>query len=193
LNERLIVKRTLKLYFLTQFKWEQLAVKDEYTFAFLDPEDEHSERELERGLTGRVEAFLREMGDMFAFAGSQYKAEVGERVVLYRSLALSPPASLLGGPRTKNREFEPEYTGKMQVYLTVLDEKVRLPDEQSSIGIILCKSRDRTVVEYALRQATPAHRSRRLPDHLLRSGGGARSIADPGQIAALLAGIDGER
>jgi predicted nuclease of restriction endonuclease-like (RecB) superfamily len=57
----------------------KLAVKDEYTFAFLDLEDEHSERELERAITGRVEAFLREMGDMFAFVGSQYRVEVGER------------------------------------------------------------------------------------------------------------------
>jgi predicted nuclease of restriction endonuclease-like (RecB) superfamily len=67
----------------------KLAVKDEYTFAFLDLEDEHSERELERALTGRVEAFLREMGDVFAFVGSQYKVEVGERefyidLLLYR-------------------------------------------------------------------------------------------------------------
>jgi predicted nuclease of restriction endonuclease-like (RecB) superfamily len=57
----------------------QLAVKDEYTFAFLELEDEHSERELERALTGRVETFLREMGDMFTFVGSQYKLQVGER------------------------------------------------------------------------------------------------------------------
>jgi predicted nuclease of restriction endonuclease-like (RecB) superfamily len=56
-----------------------LAVKDEYTFALIDLEDEHSERELERAITGRVEAFLREMGDMFAFVGSQYRVEVGER------------------------------------------------------------------------------------------------------------------
>ena len=57
----------------------QLAVKDEYTFAFLDLEDAHSERELERALTGRVEAFLQEMGNMFTFVGSQYQVQVGER------------------------------------------------------------------------------------------------------------------
>jgi predicted nuclease of restriction endonuclease-like (RecB) superfamily len=57
----------------------QLAVRDEYTFAFLELGDEHSERELERALTGRVEAFLREMGDMFTFVGSQYKLQVGDR------------------------------------------------------------------------------------------------------------------
>jgi predicted nuclease of restriction endonuclease-like (RecB) superfamily len=56
-----------------------LAVKDEYTFAFLDLEDAHSERELERALTERVDASLQEMGNMFAFVGSQYKIQVGER------------------------------------------------------------------------------------------------------------------
>ena len=76
---------------------------------------------------------------------------------------------------------------------TVLDEKVRLPDEQSSIGSILCKSKDRTIVEYALRQATmpigvAAYRiTSSVPEDL------QGQLPDPGQIAALLAGIDGER
>jgi predicted nuclease of restriction endonuclease-like (RecB) superfamily len=56
-----------------------LAVKDEYTFAFLDLEDAHSERELERALTERIGAFLQEMDNKFAFVGSQYKIQVGER------------------------------------------------------------------------------------------------------------------
>jgi hypothetical protein len=51
-------------------------------------------------------------------------------------------------------EFEPEYIGKMQFYLSVLDDTVRLPEEQPSIGIILCKSKDRLIVEYALKDAT---------------------------------------
>src|SRR5260370_39268274 len=59
----------------------QLEGKDEYTFAFLALEDAHSERELERALTGRVEAFLQEIGNMFTFASSQYKIQVGEREI----------------------------------------------------------------------------------------------------------------
>jgi predicted nuclease of restriction endonuclease-like (RecB) superfamily len=170
----------------------KLAVKDEYTFAFLDLEDEHSERELERALTGRVESFLREMGDMFAFVGSQYKIQVGEREFYIDLLLYHRRLRCLVALELKIGEFEPEYIGKMQFYLSVLDEKVRLSDEQASIGIILCKSKDRMIVEYALRRATmpigvAAYRiTSTVPEDL------QGQLPSPEQIATLLAGIDGE-
>lgn len=108
----------------------QLAVKDEYTFAFLDLEDAHSERELERALTGRVEAFLREMGDMFTFVGSQYKLQVGKREFFLDLLLYHRRLHALVALELKIGEFEPEYIGKMQSYLSVLDDKVRLPEER---------------------------------------------------------------
>ena len=168
----------------------QLAVKDEYTFAFLELEDEHSERELERALTGRVEAFLREMGGMFTFVGSQFKLEVGEREFFVDLLLYHRRLRALVALELKVGEFEPEYIGKMQFYLSVLDDTVRLADEQPSIGIILCKSKDRLIVEYALKDAnlpigvssysvTPS-----VPNRLLGQ------LPNPNQIAALLAGID---
>jgi predicted nuclease of restriction endonuclease-like (RecB) superfamily len=80
----------------------QLAVKDEYTFAFLELEDKHSEREQERALTGRVETFLREMADMFTFVGSQYRIQGGGARVLHRSAALPSPLTGLGGTRTQD-------------------------------------------------------------------------------------------
>ena len=92
----------------------KLAVKDEYTFAFLDLEDEHSERELERALTGRVEAFLREMGDMFAFLGRQYKVQVGEREFYIDLLLYHRRLHCLVALELKIGEIEPEYIGKMQ-------------------------------------------------------------------------------
>jgi predicted nuclease of restriction endonuclease-like (RecB) superfamily len=92
----------------------QLGVKDEYTFAFLELEDEHSERELERALTGRVETFLREMGDMFTFVGSQYKLQVGEReffidLLLYhrRLHALVALELLCGRPHKSSSVAQP--------------------------------------------------------------------------------------
>jgi hypothetical protein len=118
----------------------QLAVKDEYTFAFLDLEDAHSERELERALTERIGAFLQEMGNMFAFVGSQYKIQVGERDFFIDLLLYHRQLRALVALELKIGEFEPEYIGKMQFYLSVLDDTVRLPEEQPSIGIILCKS-----------------------------------------------------
>jgi predicted nuclease of restriction endonuclease-like (RecB) superfamily len=87
----------------------QLAVKDEYTFAFLDLEDAHSERELERALTGRVEAFLQEMGNMFTFVGSQYKIQVGEREFFIDLLLYHSRLQALVALELKIGEFEPEY------------------------------------------------------------------------------------
>ena len=168
----------------------QLAVKDEYTFAFLELEDKHSERELERALAGRVEIFLREMGDMFTFVGSQYKIQVGKREFFIDLLLYHRRLRALVALELKIGEFEPEYIGKMQFYLSVLDDTVRLPEEQPSIGIILCKSKDRLIVEYALRDATlPIGVSAYsvTPDVPNRLQG---QLPGPDQIATLLAGID---
>ena len=168
----------------------QLAVKDEYTFAFLDLEDEHSERELERALTGRVEAFLREMGSMFTFVGSQYKIEVGGREFFIDLLLYHRQLRALVALELKIGEFEPEYVGKMQFYLSVLDDTVRLPEEQPSIGIILCKSKNRVVVEYALKDATlpigvSAYKvSAAVPSSM------REQLPNAEQIASLLRGIE---
>ena len=165
-------------------------MKDEYTFAFLELEDEHSERELERALTGRVETFLREMGDMFTFVGSQYKLQVGEREFFIDLLLYHRRLHALVALELKIGEFEPEYVGKMQFYLSVLDDTVRLPEEQPSIGIILCKSKDRLIVEYALKDATlPIGVSSYsvTPDVPYRLQG---QLPSADQIAPLLAGID---
>ncbi|HEY6846521.1 MAG TPA: PDDEXK nuclease domain-containing protein [Terracidiphilus sp.] len=87
-------------------------------------------------------------------------------------------------------EFEPDYVGKMQFYLSVLDDTVRLPEEQPSIGIILCKSKDRLVVEYALKDATLpiGVSSYSVTPHVPNRLQGQLPSAD--QIASLLAGID---
>ncbi|GAA6621002.1 YhcG family protein [Scytonema sp. NUACC26] len=131
----------------------KLAVKDEYTFDFLELGDEHSERELEKAILARVQPFLQEMGGMFAFVGSQYRLEIDDEeyfidIVLYhRSLKCLVAVELKIG------KFLPEYVGKMQFYLAALDDKVKLPDENPSIGIILCKSKNQTIVEYALKES----------------------------------------
>ena len=129
----------------------KLAVKDEYTFDFLELGDEHTERELERALLSRVEGFLREMGGLFAFVGGQFRLEVKGREYFIDLLLFHRRLSCLVAIDLKVGEFEPEFVGKMQFYLSALDDLVRLPNEKPSIGIVLCKSKDRTVVEYALR------------------------------------------
>ena len=131
----------------------KLAVKDEYTFDFLELGEEHGERELERALIARIEEFLRAMGGMFAFMGSQYRLEVDGDEYFIDLLLFHRHLKALVAIELKIGKFLPEHVGKMQFYLTALDRQVRQVDENPSIGIILCKEKKRTVVEYALHDA----------------------------------------
>ena len=166
-----------------------LAVKDEYTFGFLELANEHSERELEQALLRRVEDFLREMGGLFTFVGSQYRLTVGGRDFFLDLLLYHRRLRALVAVELKVGEFEPEYVGKMQFYLEVLDQTVKLEEEGPPIGIILCKSKERTIVEYALRRsATPIgvatyEITTQLPANL------QRELPDSTQIAKLLEGF----
>ncbi|RMD98459.1 MAG: DUF1016 domain-containing protein, partial [Calditrichaeota bacterium] len=132
----------------------KLAVKDEYTFDFLELGEDHSERELERALIVRVEEFLRSMGGMFAFMGSQFRLEVENREYFIDLLLYHRRLRCLVAIELKIGEFQPEFVGKMQFYLAALDELVRQEDENPSVGIILCKEKNRTIVEYALRDVS---------------------------------------
>ncbi len=168
----------------------KLAIKDEYTFDFLELGDAHSERQLEQAILSRVEPFLQEMGGMFTFVGSQYRLTVAGQEYFLDLLLYHRHLKCLIAVELKVGEFLPEYVGKMQFYLAVLDDTVRLPDENPAIGIILCKTKDRTIVEYALRESnkpigvTTYQIVSTLPQEF------QGQLPDPTQIARLLAGIN---
>ncbi len=132
----------------------KLAIKDEYTFDFLELGDLHSEKELEKEILLKLEAFLREMGGMFTFIGSQYRIQVEDEEYFIDLLLFHRAINCLIAVELKIGKFLPEYIGKMQFYLAQLDDFVKQPPhENPSIGIILCKSRNKTIVEYALRES----------------------------------------
>jgi predicted nuclease of restriction endonuclease-like (RecB) superfamily len=131
----------------------KLSIKDEYSFDFLDLDEAHGERELERALIGRIETFLRAMGGLFAFVGSQFRLEVEDSEYFIDLLLFHRRLRCLVAIELKTGEFQPEFVGKMQFYLTALDRQVREKGETPSIGIILCKQKKRTIVEYALHQS----------------------------------------
>jgi len=164
----------------------KLAVKDEYLFDFLELGDEYSERQLETALIGKVEHFLREMGGMFAFVGSQFRLAVSDKEYFIDLLLYHRALKSLVAIELKIGEFQPEYVGKMQFYLAVLNDKVKLPDENPSIGIILCKDKDKTIVEYALQQSvSPIGIAQyelvsKLPENL------RGKFPEPAQIAEIL-------
>jgi len=131
----------------------KLAVKDEYTFDFLELGEDHLERELEKAILLKLEKFLLEMGGMFAFIGSQHRLEVDDEEYFIDLLLYHRALKCLVTVELKTGKFLPEYVGKMQFYLALLDDTVRMPDENPSIGIILCKTKNQTIVEYALRES----------------------------------------
>jgi predicted nuclease of restriction endonuclease-like (RecB) superfamily len=164
----------------------KLAVKDEYTFDFLELGDEHSERQLEQAILAKVEPFLLEMGGMFSFIGSQYRLDVGGKEYFIDLLLFHRRLRLLVAVDLKIGELQPEHVGKMQFYLAILDDTVRLEGENPSIGILICKSKDRTIVEYALKESSKpigvaTYRIVTSVPHELRN-----DLPAPEQIAKLL-------
>src|SRR3990172_10916453 len=131
----------------------KLAVKDEYSFDFLELGEEHSEKDLERTLVENVRKFLVEMGGYFAFVGNQYRLEIEGSEFFINLLFYHRQLRCLVAIELKIGDFKPEYAGKMQFYLSALNDMVRLPEENPSIGIILCKEKSRTFVEYALKDS----------------------------------------
>jgi len=129
----------------------KLSVKDSYNFDFLELSREYDERELELGLMKNIRSFLLEMGGDFSFIANQYKLDLNGEDFFIDLLLYHRHLKCLVAIELKAIDFKPEHTGQIQFYLAVLDDKVRRKGESPSIGIIVCKTKNRTVVEYALR------------------------------------------
>lgn len=130
-----------------------LALKDEYTFNLIGLAEEHSEYELEQAIIKNIRAFLMEFGPDFSFIGNQYRLEVDGREYFIDLLLYSRRLQAMIALELKIGEFQPEYKGKMEFYLNVLNDTVKLPHENPAIGIIICKSKSRMIVEYALKSS----------------------------------------
>jgi len=132
----------------------QEVLKNPYVFDFLGLTEDIRERELEKRLIGRIRDFLLELGVGFAFVGSQVHIEVGGEDFYLDLLFYHLKLRCYVVIELKTSAFKPEYAGKMNFYLSAVDDLLRHPDDKPSIGIILCKSRNKIIVEYALRDTT---------------------------------------
>ncbi|MCF0235121.1 MAG: DUF1016 family protein [Bacteroidaceae bacterium] len=130
-----------------------LAVKDEYVLDFVGLGEEHSEYELEQAIIKNIRSFLMEFGTDFSFIGNQYRLEVDGKEFFIDLLLYNRRLQAMVAVELKIGEFKPEYKGKMEFYLNVLNDTVKLPHENPAIGIIICKSKSRTIVEYALKSS----------------------------------------
>ena len=129
----------------------QQTLKDPYIFDFITLSKEAQERELERALVERIKDFMLELGVGFAFMGSQYHLEVGSQDFYIDLLFYQLRLRCLVAIDLKMEDFKPEFAGKMNFYLSALDQQVRHPNDQPSVGIILCRGKNKTIAEYALR------------------------------------------
>jgi predicted nuclease of restriction endonuclease-like (RecB) superfamily len=130
----------------------KLAVRDEYNFEFLEIADEHAEKELEAAIMKNMRRFLQEMGGDFTFVGNQFRLQSGEENYYIDILLFHRRLKSMVAIELKSGKFKPSYAGQMNFYLTVLNDQVKTADENPSIGIIVCKAKDRTTVEYALKE-----------------------------------------
>jgi len=149
-------------------------MKDSYLLDFLEISEDIKEKELERKILENIKSFLLELGIGFTFIGNQYKIVLGENEYFIDLLFYHRHLRCLIAIDLKIGKFIPEYAGKMNFYLNLLDDKAKLQDENPSIGLILCKEKDNIVVEYALRNikkpvgVAKYYLTRKLPTKLLK-------------------------
>jgi predicted nuclease of restriction endonuclease-like (RecB) superfamily len=128
-------------------------LKDPYRFDFLRLGSEALEREIESALVRHVTQFLLELGAGFAFVGRQVLLTVGGDEFFVDLLFYHLKLRCYVVIEIKATDFKPEHTGQLSFYLTAVDEQVKAPDDAPTIGLLLCKRKNRVVAEYALRGA----------------------------------------
>ncbi|MFL0683190.1 MAG: YhcG family protein [Algoriphagus aquaeductus] len=145
--------------------------KDSYVFEFLNLPDPHSESDLQRGLVRQMKNFILELGKDFLFIGEEYKLQVGNSDFYIDLLFYHRGLQCLVAFELKADKFKPDHLGQLNFYLEALDRDVKKPNENPSIGVLLCKDKDSEVVEYALsRSLSPTMVSEyktQLPDKKL--------------------------
>ncbi len=127
-----------------------LIIKDEYTFDFLNLSEPYSEAQLEQSILSNIRNFLIELGGDFSFIGNQFPIKYDDKIYEIDLLLFHRELQCLVAIDLKIDEFKPEMAGKMNFYLSTLNKLVKKDHENPSIGVIICKSKNRTTVEFAL-------------------------------------------
>lgn len=133
-----------------QSELAQQTLKDPYVFDFLNLSQTHNERELEQSLIDHITQFLLELGAGFAYVGKQFPITVGERDFYLDLLFYHTRLHCYVVIELKIGEFEPEHIGKLNFYINAIDQQHRQASDAPTIGLLLCKNKDKVVAEYAL-------------------------------------------
>ena len=134
------------------------AFKDEYLLEFINIEDpdEEDERVIENEIVRNIKKFIMSIGGDFAFMGNQYRLIVEEQEFFIDLLFYNRKLQCLVAFELKKGKFKPEYLGKMNFYLSALDDTLKQEHENPSVGIILCKEKNNKIVEYSFRDFNKA-------------------------------------
>jgi len=133
------------------------SLRDSYSLEFLDVPKEHKEKELRRSIVAHLKDFILEFGRDFTFVGEEYRVQVGNTDFAIDLLFYNRELSCLVAVELKVSRFHPSHLGQLEFYLEALDRDVKKPNENPSVGLILCAKKDDAVVEYALsRSMSPA-------------------------------------
>nr|WP_321496361.1 PDDEXK nuclease domain-containing protein [uncultured Methanolobus sp.] len=135
----------------TQSELAQQVLKDPYNFDFLTLHDKALERDLQKGLLEHLKEFMLELGVGFAFVGNEYHLEVAGDDFYLDLLFYHLKLRCFVVVELKMTEFKPEHAGKINFYLSAVDDILRHPQDNPTIGILLCKSKNHVIVEYSLR------------------------------------------
>ena len=125
-------------------------LKDPYMFDFLSMADDYDERDLEKGLLDHLTKFLLELGAGFAFIGKQYHVQVGAQEFYIDLLFYHVQLHCYVVIELKTKNFEPGFTGQLNFYIKAVDMQLRKKGDQPTIGLLLCRNKDKLVAEYAL-------------------------------------------
>jgi len=126
------------------------ALKDPYLFDFLDLGNEAHERDIENALIRHITRFLLELGAGFAFVGRQFRLEVGGDEFFIDLLFYHTRLKCYVVVELKATAFKPDHAGQLNFYLAAVDAQIKAPDDAPTIGLLLCKTKNRLVAEYAL-------------------------------------------
>lgn len=136
---------------------ELASLRDSYVLEFLNIPDSHSESDLQQAIAANLKDFILEFGKDLTFMGQEYRLQVGNTDFFVDLLFYNRELQCLVAIELKTEKFKPEHLGQLEFYLEALDRDVRKPNENPSIGLILCAAKDETVVKYALnRSMSPA-------------------------------------
>ncbi|MEK7274148.1 MAG: PDDEXK nuclease domain-containing protein [Candidatus Desantisbacteria bacterium] len=172
--ERAMISKKKVSPVMTQIQQDMDNVfRDTYVLDFLNLPESYNESDLQKSIVANLRNFILEFGKDFAFIGQEYRLQIGKNDYFIDLLFFHRGLRCLVMIELKIDDFKPEYLGKLNFYLESLDRDVRKPDENPSVGIILCKSKDDEVVEYALsRNLSPAliaeYKTKLIPKEVLQ-------------------------